>query len=263
MVGRLRRIRRKLKARLIAAGLSLAIIITIGGLFGAILARAAPSWWRQYRPTDELRERAVRIENAAITHLTLVRPADPEWERADDPGPWHSKAWSIMVKEADASAWLTARLPEWIDGQADLSGWPDALSQPQVHFDDGLIRLGVLLRRHDGDRILTASFRPQIDANGSLWLHTNWVHVGRLPLPAQLILARAGHRLESYLPESIADDPYSASFIDVLRGKAPLAIKPELSLQDGRVVRLLAIRVREGRIELDCRTESRDTLAKH
>lgn len=259
---RLLRFRRRLKARLIAAGLTLAVVVTVVGLLGATLARAAPAWWRQYRPTPELREHATKVENAAVSNLYRQRPPDPDWDPAEQRGQWRSEVWSISLKDDDASAWLTSRLPEWIDGQADLSGWPDTLGQPQVHFAAGVVRIGVLLRREGGDRILTASARPEIRADGSLWFRTDWIHVGRLPVPARLLLTRAQRRLDTYLPENIADDPYSAGFLDVLRGAAPLAARPQLKLEDGRVVRLLGVRVLAGRIEFDCRTESQDTLAE-
>ena len=208
------------------------------------------------------RGHATAVENAAVSQLYRQRPADEAWLNDPDPGPWRSAPWSVALKDDDASAWLTARLPEWVDGQADLDGWPDTLDQPQIHFVDGLMRIGVLLHGEDGDRFLTASVRPELRDDGSLWLHTRWIHIGRLPVPASLLLARAGSHLDAYLPGTLADDPHSARLIDILRGNAPLALKPEMRLEDGRVVRLLGLRVRDGRIELNCQTESTHALAK-
>lgn len=258
---RVLRFRRKLKARLIAAGLTLAVAITLAGLLAASLTRAAPSWWRLYRPTAELRDHAADFENAAVSQLYRRRPDDPDWVRSGRTGPWRSTPWSIFIRDEDASAWLTARLPEWINGQEGLA-WPIALSQPQVSFHDGVVRLGVLLRNDDRPRILTASVRPEIRPDGSLWLRSRWIHIGRLPVPAAFLLARAESRLDGYLPDDVADDPFSHRFIEILRGRAPLAQRPEMRLDDGRTVRLLAVRVLDGRIELDCRTEARDALAQ-
>lgn len=260
---RLVRFRRRLRTRLIAAGLSLAVAITILGLVSATLSRAAPSWWRQFRPTPELRERATAVENAAISRLYAHHPPDPAWLANPGDEPWRSAQWSIALKDEDASAWLTARLPEWVDAHAEIPRWPVALGRPQVRFETGLVRIGVTLRRDDGERVLTASVRPVLREDGSLWLRAHWIHVGRLPIPATLLLNRVGERLDRYLPTPIADDPHSAGFIAVLRGRAPLAVEPTVRLEDGRLVRLVGLRVTEGRIEIDCRTESRTLNARN
>lgn len=251
-----------MRTRLIAAGLSLAVAITIVGLVSATLARTAPSWWRQYRPTPELRERATAVENAAVSRLYAQHPSDPAWQADPGDGPWRSARWSIALKDEDASAWLTARLPEWIDGHAETPRWPASLGRPQVRFEPGIVRLGVTLRRDDGERVLTATVRPVLREDGSLWLRAHWIHIGRLPIPATLLLNRVGDRLERYLPGPLADDPHSAGFIAALRGRAPLANEPTVRLEDGRLVRLVGLRVTEGRIEIDCRTESRALKAR-
>ncbi len=258
---RVLRFRRKLKARLIAAGLTIAVAITLAGLLAASLSRAAPSWWRVYRPTPALRKHAAQFENAVVSQIYRRRDDDPRWRLEGRNGPWRSAPWSVFIRDEDASAWLATRLPEWIDGQDGLA-WPISLSQPQVSFRQNVVRIGVLIRTDRGSRILTAAVKPEIRDDGSLWLRSRWVHIGRLPVPAAFILARAESRLGEVLPEDVADDPFSHAFLEVLRGRTPLAREPVMDLDDGRIIRLLDLRVLEGRIELDCRTEARDTLAQ-
>ncbi len=258
---RVLRFRRKLKARLIAAGLTIAVVITLAGLIAASLSRAAPSWWRVYRPTPALRDHAADFENAVVSQLYRRRDDDPGWLRSGRGGPWRSAPWSVFIRDEDASAWLTTRLPEWINGQDGLA-WPISLSQPQVAFRGGVVRLGVLIRTDRGSRILTAAVKPEIHDDGSLWLRSRRIHIGRLPVPAAFILARAERRLGEVLPDDIAEDPFSRKFIEILRGRAPLAREPVMRLDDGRAVRLLGLRVLDGRIELDCRTESTGPLVR-
>jgi hypothetical protein len=245
---RLLRITKNLRSRLIAASLVLAATLTLAGLLAATLTRTAPAWWRQYRPTPELRTLASDVENAAISTLYRQRPPDPAAQPASAP-------WSVAVRDQDASAWLIARLPEWMNGNADLPDWPDSLGQPQIRFEPGLVRVGVLFRRENGDRVLTASVRPVLAPDGSLWLRTAWIHIGRLPVPAALILRNAERQLLPYLPGDLADERSAASLLAILRGDAPLARTPALRLEDGRAVHLLGLRVLEGRVEFDCRTD--------
>ena len=260
------RFRRRTRRIAIAAGLSLAVVVTFTALFAASLARTAPSWWRRYTLDDGLREHATRVENAAVSQLTRTRPADPAWTAGDDNTPWRSERWSIAIREEDANAWLTGRLRNWIAGDDALDIWPEGLAQPQVQFQDGALRLGAQLTFERGQRVLSATIRPEFREDGSLWLRTNWVHVGRLPLPARPMLARADRSIRDELPddvgESLSAGAEAAGIFDILRGDAPLSNSPTLRLDDGRAVRLLGLRLREDRIEIDCQTIARRTAAR-
>ena len=256
------RIRRKLRARLIVAGLALAATVSVAGLVASGLARSAPSWWRVYRPTPELADHGAAVENAVVSLVYQQREPDPEWLAAPE-GPWRSQTWSRAIRDEDASAWLATRLPAWIDGQSDLPGWPDGLGKPQIRFDEGIVRIGISYARDDGHRVISANFRPTVHEDGSVWLRSDWVHLGRLPVPASLVLGEAADRLRDRLPESLAGDPNAARLARVLAGDIPLAENPVMRLEDGRAVRLLGVRVGEGRIELDLRTEIDSALAKN
>jgi hypothetical protein len=263
---RLLRFRRRTRRIAIAVGLSLAVAITACLLFASSLARTAPSWWRRYTLDDDLRSHATRVENAAVSQLTRARPADPAWSPAQDGEPWRSERWSIAIREEDANAWLTGRLRNWIAGDDALDVWPEGLDQPQVRFENGAMRLGAKLTFQKGERVVSAAIRPEFREDGSLWVRTDWVHIGRLPLPAGPMLAHANSTIRDELPEgigeSVSEDAEAAGFFEMLRGDAPLSMNPTLRLDDGRAVRLLDLRLKEGRIEIDCQTIARRTAAR-
>ncbi len=255
-----RSIRRRIRAIAISTGLCLAAAAALLLVIASSLSRAAPSWWRQYALDTELRDRATAVENAAVSQFYRARPADPAMDPDNDDEPWRSAPWSIALRDEDASAWLTARLREWVESDAAIEGWPEGLGQPQVHFENGRLRLGADLRFERGQRVVSVAITPEFREDGSLWLLTDWVHIGRLPLPAGPMLARAGEAIEEEMPAELADelavDAERAGFFDILRGRAPLARRPELRLDEGRAVRLLGLRLMDGRIEIDCQTIS-------
>jgi hypothetical protein len=243
------RFRRRLRRVLIAGGLALTAGVTVLGLLAMVLSRAAPAWWRIYRPTEELRETATAVENAVVS--TLYRQRSPDHAHTpDDRAPADGAPWGVALRDGDASAWLALRLPDWIDGHAPSPRWPGELSQPQVRFEEGLVRVGVLLRRESGERVLTASLRPRLDEHGALWFRLSWVSIGRMPIPAGLVL----DRVQGLLAPFVEDD---RAFARVLSGRAPATDEPVIRLEDGRLVRLIGVRVLDGRIEFECRTENR------
>jgi hypothetical protein len=263
---RLLRFRRRTRRIAVVSGLSLTVVISTALLLAASLAQTAPSWWRRYTLDDDLRAHATSVENAAVSQLTKTRPADPAWAESPGGEPWRSERWSIALREEDANAWLTGRLANWIAGDDAFDIWPEGLDQPQVHFERGAMRLGAQLRFEKGRRVLSAAIRPEFRENGSLWLRTDWVHIGRLPLPAGPMLARADDAIRDELPDEIGESfsagTEAAGFFDILRGNAPLSTDPTIRLDDGRSIRLLDLRLKEGRIEIDCQTVARRTAAR-
>ena len=225
----------------------------------ATLTRAAPSWWTHPTADAEAEARATALENAAVSQLYLARAAD------DAPAPdgvrYASEPWSVALDETDVNAWLAARLPRWVEGQPGMPAWPDTMSQLQVRLDDGTIRAGVRVETGSGPdhRFVTASFVPTVDEDGSLWLTASWVHVGRLPVPASWVIgdARAD---DGMLPPELTERPETALFLGIVQGEAPFAATPILALENDRRVRLLGLRVRDGRLELTMRTEVREPV---
>ena len=263
---RLLRLRRRIRPIAIGAGLACAAIAALLLITASSLVRLSPSWWRHYTLDTGLKDHAARVENAAISHLYRARPADPAL--TDDGAPWRSAPWSIALREEDASAWLTARLPDWLEGDAGkIAEWPEGLGQPQVRFENGRPRVGAALRFEQGDRVISAAITPEFHDDGSLWLRTDWIHIGRLPLPAGPMLTHADRAIADEMPEELADeiarDAERAGFFEILRGEAPLVREPVLRLDDGRAVRLLALRLTDGRIEIDCQTIARNRASRN
>jgi len=240
---------------LVAAGMAAALVIAAGFAISATLTRAAPGWWNTPRDDETARARATAMENAAVSELYRARPRGTDGPPAESAA-WMSETWSVGLLENDINAWLAARMPRWLEGRPGLPDWPPTMSQLQVRFDNGAVRAGVRVDTPDGPRFVTASFRPEIDDRGSLWLRASWVHIGRLPVPASWVIG-SGDDGDGVLPPELLERPEAALFLGMARGDAPVADAPLVRLEDRRRVRLLGVRVRPGRLELTMRTEAR------
>lgn len=235
----------------------LALGITLAFAASVSLTRAAPSWWTNPRDNDATRALATEVENAAVSQLYLARSqangAPPEGTS------WASEDWRVALHEEHINAWLAARLPRWLEGQPGVPEWPDDMSQLQVRFEPDAVRAGVRVDTQDGHRFLTASFKPEIDDRGALWLTASWIHVGRLPVPASWVIG-SETRPDGALPAELIDTPEAAAMLSMIQGKEPMLRVPLLDLEDNRRVRLLDVRVKSGRVELTMRTETRATV---
>jgi hypothetical protein len=259
---RKRGLRRRTRFALLAAATLGAGAIALAFAVSATLTRAAPSWWINPTADAATEARATALENAAVSQLYLARDA------AKNPTPedarWSSEPWSVALDETDVNAWLAARLPKWVEGQPGMPAWPETMSQLQIRLESGAIRAGVRVETETGNaprnarnadyRFITASFVPVVDADGSLWLTASWVHMGRLPVPAAWVIGDAGAS-NGILPPELTGRPEAALFVGIAQGEAPFATTPVLALENNRRVRLLGIRVRDGRLELTMRTE--------
>ena len=255
--------------RLVRTGIVVGVLAAMfagGALVALSQAGMSPAWWRRLRPGDERVVRtATSIENQLGRALHGVRTTD-EW--IDEGARRVSEPWAIEVSELDASRWLTGRLPRWLEMEMGLDEWPEGLSQMQVRFEDGRVRVGLRLGAGAGDpgsgRVVTASLDPVIRGDGSLWVEPRWVHVGRLPLPAGPVLRRARSRAGGLLPEDAAgvDPALVERVFDVLMGREPVNRTPEIRLLDDRSVRLLDLRVRDGTLRAVLRTEARAVAAR-
>lgn len=249
---------------LTAFGLLLAGLVTVLGVMGWSLARTSPGWWRHWGIARERTvERASVIENAMATQLFVVRPGAADW--AEGEGPWRSEPWRVSLTDDDASAWLSGRLPAWLAAETDLPTWPEELSDLQIRFEPGRARLGVRLGEAAEARVVTATLEPVVEDDGSLWVKTTWVHVGRLPLPASWVLERGRSEAESLISEELPDEALVMAAIRhgfaMLAGSAAASSDPVLELGDRRRVRLLDVRIGDGWAELTLQTERREDAA--
>jgi hypothetical protein len=216
--------------------LVIAILLTCALIGGANwLISRNPSWWRDVKPLDpETSYTAEQVENGVVTQLSLARPADGESKG------YKSQPWSVSLTDSDANAWLATRLKQWTENRG--VAWPAGISDPQVSFSEGVVHLGV--RTHG--QVVSVALAPTFRPDGSLWLAVEGTALGGLPLPTDHVLTNI---------ESGARTPKTQHALDIIQGKEALLKDPVIKLEDGRVVRLLKLIPKDGRLEVTCRTE--------
>jgi len=236
----------------VVTGLTLLVIAVLTGvvLIGYVLSQSAPAWWRTIDTDDPaLVVAADELEQAVGRQLTLVRPPA---ERLLPGQGWQSSAWTTFISVDDANAWLNVNLPEWLASDPDMPDWPESIETLQVRFVRDRIDVGVSIRHGREVRYVSASVEPRMGEDGSLWLPATSIHIGRLPLPAGVMLAKADGRLEALIPAELHDK--AQTLLRMFRGIEPVP-NPVIRLGDGRQVRLLEILPRRQKLIVTCRTE--------
>lgn len=225
-------------------------------LLSLSLTRQAPMWWRSVRPDDpRVAARAASIENTLVNDLYAGRPGDEGFRPAED-GSWRSQRWTLRISAAEANAWLSARLPKWLANREDPVRLPKEIAELQVGFDDGVIRVGALVRAGGDPQIVSATLEPRLAPDGALWLPARWLHLGRLPVPAGPLLERAeAGGPDGLIPASLMALPETAAMFRAFAGEAPIVSKALIRLEDGRRVRVLGVSARDGVLEITCQTE--------
>ncbi len=235
------------------AAVGVASVAGLTGLLamGVVLAHATPGWWAP-APADDpaTRQTAEALENGVVNQLHAWRAKDASAK----PESWRSEPWTVSLSASDANAWIAASLPKWLANHQKPIKLPPEVSELQVGFASGVVRIGARVRHEGASHVLSASVRPEIREDGSLWLAATWVRLGRMPMPASWLLDRA---LGASGDASGLDSPQTVAVARVLSGLEPAAAAPELKLADGRRVRLLKIEPRDGQLWLTCRTEGK------
>lgn len=250
-----RRSRRTLVGRLARWTLAIALLLLIAGSVLAVvgwrLTRAAPQWWTTIDPEAQSTiDAAEAVENDLANEMHRA-------DRTPIPGirdHWTSEPWSFAIRGTDANAWLGVRLRAWIANREPDLVWPDPLEQIQVDFANGLIRVGIELRGEGLDQIIALTLVPEIRDDGALWLRVRTIHLGRLLVPAGLALDQLSGRLGELGGIDAKARTEIRRIVGTLTGKEPLVADPVVQLSDGRLVRLLAITPRDGRIDITCQT---------
>lgn len=221
------------------------------------LTHAAPAWWRSRRPADPAAIKAAEeVENGLVTQFSSVRPGDPKFEPR--PGQsWQSEKWSVSLHQDDANAWLNERLRKWIATRDSRVRWPDEVQEIQVEMVDGALHLGTKVRTAGGPRVVAISVHPVVRTDGSLWMHADGVQLGTIPLPSTFVMEWAERAAQELFPASSSAQTEAQSVLDAFQQRAPLVRDPVVRLEGGRRVRLLAIAMREGRVDLTFRTEKK------
>lgn len=231
-----------LRRWLVIGALTLVAMLTLAVVVAFSLVEQAPAWWRTVRTEDPRTERtAVAIENGLWNALYQRR----------EPG---SERWHMWISATDSNAWLNTTMRDWVASQWELVGWPKELEQVQVEFMDGAIAIGLRVRMPDGVRYVSAVVEPIIDPDGALWLPARTVSVGRLTLPAGVLLDYLRRNREEYVPPALLTLPETEAIFLALEGKAPLIENASQSLGDGRRVRMIAMRPVGARLEFWCMT---------
>lgn len=232
--------------------ITLAVIAAGGWVIVGSMTRSAPEWWRH---TDASAPETIRmandLEHAISRHISQVRQGTV----GDADGVWRTEPWTVAMKAEDANAWLNVRMPVWMMRENERFEWPEEMSDLQVHFDAPLMRIGAKVRVGEREHFLSATLTPELRDDGSLWVKANWIHVGRLPIPASWVLGGAEARADELIPPELRDVPEVRTFFRIVSGEEPVAERPVVGLPDGRRVRLLALRADEGWVAITCRTE--------
>lgn len=237
---------------LVWAGLALVGGVCVAVASAMVLIRVAPPWWRPVRVDDP-----ATIETAKVVQNRLLNAAHQPWEAGEAARASPSRDWSVALEPFEANAWLNVELPKWLAHQGQGELWPRQMSELQVDFRASTVRLGARVRTAGGQRIVTATVRPELRRDGSLWVEAEQVSVGRLALPSRWALERVRRWEGGWRSGAIGTLPEADHVLDALAGARPLADVAQLRLEDGRLVRLVGIEARGGRLELRCRTLAR------
>ncbi len=246
---------RRLRRAVILGATALVALTTATGLVLVGLARGSPAWWRNVRRDDPATiETARQVEESLTSVLTRGRPTDPTYASA--PGvPWRSTPWSFKIRATDVNAWLNVRLRLWLANREEDFVWPEEISQLQVDFSDGRIRVGARVRVGDRDQILSATLDPAVNEDGSLSAPARWVHVGRLSIPPSWVLDAPDPGGAGYVPRELRALPETQSMFRAFLGELPVTANPVIKLDGGRRVRILGVQSADGALVVHCRTE--------
>ncbi|MCK4872475.1 MAG: hypothetical protein KAS72_07095 [Phycisphaerales bacterium] len=211
------------------------LVLTIASLCAWVLARATPRWWRTIDPnSQETKQIAENIERGFTSLLSQSRPRDT--------------VWAFRVTASQANAWLNTRLPLWLANLDEPVQWPASLRQVQVNFDEGVIRIGALVRDDQGERIIAASVEPRLEA-GRFACPAVSVGAGQLDLPAGLLLPK----IRRSMPDDVATAPFVEQLFALLADER--TTDAVIKLEDDRRIHMLDIKLQDGALIVTCRTE--------
>jgi hypothetical protein len=227
---------------IVIALLALIAIVTTVGVTAYALLNRSPHWWLSIDPLDtETVQLAEQVERGLVSTIHKGRPAD--------------ETWTVAVSAEAANAWLNIKLPHWMANQG--AAWPPRLKEVQVHFATDAIAMGARIRGPDRDRIVAATVHPEIDEQGQFWIRSLAAQAGQLDLPSGWTISQ----LRAWMPDEIHKRLPADQLLDALAGEAPLFPEAIIKLNDGRRVRVLDVRVEEGRLLMTLQSLSPMTRA--
>lgn len=234
--------------------IGLGVILAVCILFGVMvtLANADPSGWTSVDPHDPKNiASAQSLETAIVNQLHASRPAAAQQQQ---PGStWTSAAWTVSLKESDANVWFAASLPRWLAEQDPPILLPADVTEFQTRFTGDGVRLAARVSTGVGSHAISAEIRPEVRADGSLWIRMNSLALGRLPLPASWLVEEFTAKARSGRSSGAAPAE-SDQLLRTLRGETPAVQNAVIRLADGRRVRLLRVEPKEGELWLTMQT---------
>lgn len=206
-----------------------------------LLTLRTPRWFRIVNPRDAaLVDLAQRVENRVITQLYKYRgEVDPETGAT-------GAAWDLTITQDEATAWLACKLPDWLRNLDDRFTWPVGVENVQAAFDPPRLWIAASVDRGSRATVSVGAV-PRIESGG-LHLRSGRAGVGSLTLPAAWFGGEARGLFSSADREDVA--------WKMAIGAVPALPDATLQLEDGRLVRVLAITVGPETLTLHCRTEA-------
>lgn len=216
---------------ILAAGVLILVGAAAGG-WGYMLWSSEPAYWRVVDESDpQVREQAAEFERETLSRLTRVRPEHHTWQ--------------MTLTQKEVSQWLATRLPRWLKNQGIDGRLLELLHHPMVAFVDGRIILAAKVVLRGMEQVVSFIYKPDDSPSGPVRLELAGMKAGRLPLPADA----AKRLLAQYLSGQSEEQHKVDHIYNTLR-----SISLELSLSDGRHVRVTDMRVTDGQALLTFRT---------
>jgi hypothetical protein len=213
-----------------------AMLLAGAGTGGWWLVRAAPRYWTTVNAGDpEIRQRAAAVESFVSTQTTHVRP---DMER-----------WSIELTQDQVNAWLATRLPMWLANQGVEQSVIEFVPSVLVHVGDEKVEFAAELKLNGKTQIVQFVYRAA-DGEGPepVRLTLEGVYAGRLPLPVDWTIEQIKQRLSARGREAADQLRSLLESIDLV-----------LKLDDGRMVKVVDMALRDGKAILTCQTDLRRT----
>jgi uncharacterized protein YpmS len=158
--------------------------------------------------------------------------------------------WTLRLTQQQMNAWLAARLPAWIEHDANLK-WPEPIGTPQVLIEPDGVSVAAPVLTHGMSRTIVARLKPEVAPDGRLSLKLTRISLGRMWIPGEP-LAKLSDAVRDAAP-GFLDNPSVRHTIEVLAGHQ--TISPRFVLADGRRISVTDVRLDDGVLEIIARTD--------
>ena len=208
------------------------LVMTACGLWW--LSTGEPDYWRVMDAEDSaVRQGGERFERRVASQLSRVRRADATWE--------------LRVDQRRVNQWLAARLPLWLANRGVDEQDRRMLRHPMVAIRDGYIEAAVKADLPELDSVIRLRYEPEKpEGGGPVRLVLRSIHAGRLPLPMDYVIQRV-------VEQAGSDAEARRAVEEALRRLR--SIELTRSLEDGRRVSVVGVKLEDGEAILTCRTE--------